>query len=141
MRYMAFGHPPVQDAGYFVGAGPSVLPTDLVMSALMRSYSGLHVAYAIVPPEALAEAHGPFPEYVNPEAIERFVAAYDGGRGPLGPWRCGAKEYYEVPQGDIWRLGGLDHLIGGMERFRVSAVMMGRLDYQAQAGEGGKSVV
>ena len=87
-------------------------------------------------PEVLSEARGRFPEYVSPEAIEGFVAAFDGGGGPLGPWRCGSKEYYEVPQGDIWGLGGLHLLIGSMERFRVSAVMMGRLDYEAQAGEG-----
>ena len=139
---MAFGHPFGRDQGPLVSAGVPVLPRDLVMlilqfPSLMRIYANLYVAYAVVPPAHLASARTfDFPAHMDPEMVETFVAAYDGGAGAPGPWKCGRKEYFEVPKEDIPQLGGLYGLISAMGTLRENMISHVMLDYEALPEEG-----
>ncbi|SPO03704.1 uncharacterized protein DNG_06387 [Cephalotrichum gorgonifer] len=100
------------DPVYYIGFPAPAMPRSRMrlrgdVKALVRIYN-LRVVYAIVEPgELRAAAEVPWPENDVwemagwgggvPATLEGFLSAYDDDRGPLGPFVCGGKEYFEIP--------------------------------------------
>ena len=92
---------------------------------LLTAFFELSVLYVMIEPEVLRESEKPWGNRhwnfsVSLEySLDGFLAAYQGGRVKPGPFRCGKKEYFEIPVDHVARLGGLSDLISALELVRV----------------------
>lgn len=132
VRYIAFGLP--RD-GPIIALDTPIFDWAKLRASLqllMKIYKP-RVAYALLPPAALAEAcrhpRGLLGTEVE-QVMEGFVAAYEGGP-KMGPWRMGDWEYYEVPVEEVKTIKGYRYLLTCFERFRRDKINEGVVDYEA----------
>lgn len=87
--------------------------------SLLNMYRQLRVLYILLEPDKL---RGRQPWEYNQEMeddLETFIAVYAEGRIRPGPFRCGRREYFEIPPQQIWSLGGLARLVDTLETNRL----------------------
>ena len=97
--------------------------------ALLSAYQGLEVLYMLIEPGELCASEQPWPEDLEwpdkpwPEedeySLETYIAAYVEGRIRPGRFRCGRREYFEIPAQKIRSLGGLGSMIVVLETWRA----------------------
>lgn len=112
---------------------------DRGLNALLSAYHKLKVLYILIEPDELLRAsEQPWVEYEEPEwsgeeefsddvglgdddvvSLDAYLATYVEGSIRPGPFRCGRREYFEVPAEQIRSLGGLQSLIEDLEKKRA----------------------
>lgn len=101
---------------------------DHQIKVLVKPYRHLRVLYVLLEPEDLQDCKGPWEQDLNSKvgsssggglSLFEYLEAYKEGRFHPGPFRCGQREYFEVPAEQIRFLEGLESLIGVLENIRV----------------------
>lgn len=81
-------------------------------------YWNFDILYVVIEPDMLRQCEG-LPWKENLEfPLEDYLDAYSGSPSGPGRFRCGKREYFEVPVEQIPKLGGLSTLISFLHAAR-----------------------